>query len=192
MSPRILGRPAVPVRNWPVAPGCSRVRMTFRPMVRSPRANESGQQMYTHILIPTDGSPLAGKGLDHGLSLAKKLGSKVTILYASEPPPPYIVGSEFRTAPLIPIEEHREGAILAADEVLGEAKRVAEKMGLIVETVHTELSPPAEAIVKTASDRGCNLIVMASHGRRGLGRLLLGSQTLETVTNSPVPVLVVR
>jgi len=58
--------------------------------------------------------------------------------------------------------------------------------------VHVEGMRPAEAIVETAGDKGCNLIVMASHGRRGLGRLFLGSQTIETLTHSSVPVLVVR
>jgi nucleotide-binding universal stress UspA family protein len=147
--------------------------------------------MYSHILIPTDGSELASKGLDHGLSLARQLGSRVTILYVSEPPP-HLVGTEFRAAPVIPVEEHRERVIREADEILGEARKVAEKKGLTIETVHSERSPPAEAIVQTANDSGCDLVVMASHGRRGLRRMLLGSQTLETVTNSQVPVLVVR
>lgn len=149
--------------------------------------------MYTHILIATDGSELAQKGLDHGLSLARKLEGKVTILNVSEPVPVYAMGGEFGPAgPAIDLEAYRQGGREAARKILGEAEAAAEKAGVPAETVHVELMRPAEAIVETAKDRGCNLIVMASHGRRGLGRLFLGSQTIETLTYSPVPVLVVR
>ena len=149
--------------------------------------------MYTHILIATDGSELAQKGLDHGLSLAKRLGSKVTILNASEPMPVYAMGGEFGAAgPAIDFETFRQSGRKAADRILGKAKVAAEKFGVAAETVYIELMRPAEAIVETAKEKDCNLIVMASHGRRGLGRLFLGSQTIETLTHSPIPVLVVR
>lgn len=149
--------------------------------------------MYTHILIATDGSQLARKGLDHGLSLAKKLGGTVTILNVSEPAPVYAMGGEFGAAgPAIDFEAYRQSGEETAKRILGEAKAAADKIGVAAEAVHAELMRPAEAIVQTAKDKGCNLIVMASHGRRGLGRLFLGSQTIETLTYSPIPVLVVR
>lgn len=149
--------------------------------------------MYTHILIATDGSELAQKGLDHGLSLAKRLGSKITILNVSEPVPVYAMGGEFGAAgPAIDFETFRQSGREAADRILGKAKLAAEKFGVAAETVYVELMRPAEAIVETAKEKDCNLIVMASHGRRGLGRLFLGSQTIETLTHSPIPVLVVR
>jgi nucleotide-binding universal stress UspA family protein len=149
--------------------------------------------MYTHILIATDGSELAGKGLDHGISLARKLASKVTILNVTEPIPVYGMGSEFgMPGPVIDFEAYRQGGREAAAKILGKAKEAAERAGVAAETVHVEAMRPAEAIVETARDKDCNLIVMASHGRRGLGRLFLGSQTIETLTHSPVPVLVVR
>ena len=80
----------------------------------------------------------------------------------------------------------------AATKVLGDAKAAAARLGVDVETVHVPEAQPAEAIIATANKLQCNLIVMASHGRRGLRRLLLGSQTSEVLVSSPVPVLVVR
>lgn len=149
--------------------------------------------MYTHILIATDGSELAQKGVDHGLSLARQLGGKVTILNASEPAPVYTMGAEFgAVGTAIDLEAYRESGRQAAQRILGKAKAAAEAMGVAAEVVHVEMMRPAEAIVETAKERDCNLIVMASHGRRGLSRLFLGSQTIETLTFSPVPVLVVR
>ena len=149
--------------------------------------------MYPHILIATDGSELAQKGLDHGFSLARKLGSRVIILNVSEPVPAYAMGTEFGAmAPTIDYEAHRQAGREAGDRILRKAKEGADRLGIDAETIHVELMRPAEAIVETAKERDCNLIVMASHGRRGLGRLFLGSQTIETLTHSPVPVLVVR
>lgn len=149
--------------------------------------------MYTHILIATDGSELAQKGLDHGLSLAKILGSKVTILNVSEPIPVYALGGEFgMPAPASEYEAYRQAALEVAGKILGRAKEAADRIGVAAEVEHVEAMRPAEAIVDTAIEKSCNLIVMASHGRRGLGRLFLGSQTIETLTHSPVPVLVVR
>jgi nucleotide-binding universal stress UspA family protein len=149
--------------------------------------------MYTRILIATDGSELARKGLDHGLSLAKRLGSNVVILNVSEPIPGYAMGGDFgAVAPAIDFEAYRQGSREAAERILGKAQAAADKMGVAAKTVYVEETRPAEAIVETAKEDDCNLIVMASHGRRGLGRLFLGSQTIETLTHSPVPVLVVR
>ena len=149
--------------------------------------------MYTHILIATDGSALAQKGLDHGLSLARQLGGRVTILNVSEPIPAYAMGGEFgMPTPAIDFESWMQSGREAAAKILGKAKEAAERAGVGAETVHVEGMRPAEAIVETARDKDCNLIVMASHGRRGLGRLFLGSQTIETLTHSTVPVLVVR
>ena len=80
----------------------------------------------------------------------------------------------------------------AAAKVLADVQAAAERLGVDAETVHVPEALPAEAIIATANERHCNLIVMASHGRRGLRRLLLGSQTSEVLLSSPVPVLVVR
>lgn len=150
--------------------------------------------MYTHILIATDGSELAQRGVDHGLSLAKDLGARVTILTATEPFP--FRASAGVAAGWVPGPDdfslYEQGQKESADKLLADVKAAAERMGVTADTVHVPDLHPAEAIVQTAKAKDCNLIVMASHGRRGLGRLLLGSQTSEVVTTSTVPVLVVR
>ncbi|MBX3579795.1 MAG: universal stress protein [Rhizobiaceae bacterium] len=149
--------------------------------------------MYQHILISTDGSDLARKGVDHGLTLAKHLNAKVTLMTVTEPFP-----LEYGAVGLgwIPSQEDIDGFEAArkkaADEILGKVKAAADTMGVEASVLHVPDARPAEAIVDAAKARGCSLIVMASHGRRGLGRILLGSQTAEVVAHSPVPVLVVR
>ncbi len=149
--------------------------------------------MYSHILIPTDGSELAQKGVDHGLSLAKMHGSKVTILNVSDPFPPYSLGGEFGVVtPVTDFEGYRRSVSEHATRVLNKVKTEAAKMAISAETVFIEEMRPVEAIVDVANKRNCALIVMASHGRGGLGRLFLGSQTIEVLTHSSIPVLVVR
>ncbi|MBS3651581.1 universal stress protein [Pseudaminobacter sp. 19-2017] len=149
--------------------------------------------MYTHILIAMDGSELAQRGLDHGLSPARLIGAKVAILTVSEPIPTYALAGGLGGAGIpIDFEAYRQSGRETGERILATAKAAADMAGVAAETIYVEERRPAEAIVDTATERGCNLIVMASHGRRGLGRLFLGSQTIETLTYSKVPVLVVR
>jgi nucleotide-binding universal stress UspA family protein len=146
--------------------------------------------MYKHILLSTDGSEVAGKGVDHGLSLAKSLGAKVTVVMVTERFPMY-AGPEWIPGPTeMAAYDARQKE--AATQVLGDVKAAADRLGVDAETVHVPEAQPAEMIIATANQRQCDLIVMASHGRRGLRRLLLGSQTSEVLLSSPVPVLVVR
>jgi len=145
--------------------------------------------MYQHILISTDGSEVAQKGVDHGLTIAKGLGAKVTIVTATEPLPVY--GFDAGFGPMA-YADYSAGQKEAAEKVLAGAKEAADRLGVPVETVLLENAVPAEAIIDTAKARNCSLIAMASHGRRGLGRLVLGSVTSEVLARSPVPVLVVR
>jgi nucleotide-binding universal stress UspA family protein len=146
--------------------------------------------MYKHILISTDGSDVAQKGVDHGLTLAKGLGAKVTILTVTERMPVYY-GLDAGVAS-IAYGDYGASQKEAAQKVLAAAKAAAVKMEVKVDTVLLENAMPAEAILETAKAHGCSLIAMASHGRRGLGRLMLGSVTAEVLAHSPVPVLVVR
>ncbi|MEO9341031.1 universal stress protein [Mesorhizobium sp. SB112] len=149
--------------------------------------------MYTHILISTDGSDVAQRGVDHGLSLAKSLMAKVTVITVSEPFPFHASAAGAGWVPLPEdIPGYDEGQKKAADRLLATVREAAAKIGVSVDVLHVPDARPAEAIVETAKTEGCSLIVMASHGRRGLGRLLLGSQTAEVLAHSPVPVLVVR
>jgi nucleotide-binding universal stress UspA family protein len=147
--------------------------------------------MYTHILIPTDGSELAQNGVDHGLSLAKALGSRVTIITATEPFPVPTGGAAWGVTSA-DIASYNDGREKAAEEMMAPIKATAEKMGIQADTVHVPGARAATAILETAEQLGCNLIVMASHGRRGVKRLLLGSQAAEVVSSSTVPVLVIR
>ena len=150
--------------------------------------------MYKHILISTDGSEVAQKGLDHGLSLAKEIGAKVSVITVTESFPVYASAGAGVGAGWVPIEmaDYDKVQDEFANRVFAGAKQAAEQHGVAVETIHVRNAQPAEAILETAKAQGCDLIVMASHGRRGLGRVLLGSQTSEVVTRSPLPVLVVR
>lgn len=149
--------------------------------------------MYKLILIPTDGSECARKGVDHGLSLAKSVGAKVIIVTVTEPFPIYAgaAASAGWASPPMDTGEYEAGQRQAAEKVLADVRAAAESLGIDAETVHVLQAHPAEAIVEKANARRCGVIVMASHGRRGLRRLLLGSQTAEVLASSSVPVLVV-
>lgn len=139
--------------------------------------------MYKHMLISTDGSELAQKGVDHGLALAKSLGSTVKVITVTEPYP--LQSAATRAS-------WTEAQTKHADAALDAARNAAAKLDVKIDVVQTTQHSPAEAIVETAKELGCDLIVMASHGRRGVSRLLLGSQTAEVVHYSAIPVLVVR
>jgi len=144
--------------------------------------------MYKHILIATDGSELAGKAVTTGLTLAKALNAKVTAVNATEPWTAMVTGE---AAIAFPIEDYEKSAAENAAKVLSEVSAAAKKQALACETVHV-IDFPAEGIIATAKAGGCDLIVMSSHGRRGLARMLLGSQATRVLTLSTVPVLVCR
>jgi len=146
--------------------------------------------MYTHILISTDGSDVARKGLDQGLALAKSLGAKVTIVTVTERMPVYY-GLDAGVA-AVAYDGYGASQRDAAQKTLAAAEDAAVRLGVTADTVLLENVLPAEAILDAAKTHGCNLIAMASHGRRGLGRLVMGSVTAEVLAHSPVAVLVVR
>jgi nucleotide-binding universal stress UspA family protein len=150
--------------------------------------------MYKHILLSTDGSDVAQKGVDHGLSLARNLGARVTVIMVTErfPVPVHLgIAGGWIPGPE-EMAQYEAGQKEIAQEVLAAVVASAKKLGVPADTVHVPEAHPAEAIIEVAKARDCSLIVMASHGRRGLRKLLLGSQTLEVLAHSPVPVLVVR
>ncbi|RVD57898.1 universal stress protein [Mesorhizobium sp. M2D.F.Ca.ET.185.01.1.1] len=149
--------------------------------------------MYKKILIATDGSELAGKGVAHGLELAKGLGASVTFLNVSEAFPALAWGGAM--AGYVAADEltnYEENARKYGREVLDKCKAEADAKGVAAKGLHVENKAPAEAILEVAASEGSDLIVMASHGRRGIGRLVLGSQTAEVVSLTKIPVLVVR
>jgi nucleotide-binding universal stress UspA family protein len=145
--------------------------------------------MYKHILIATDGSELAGKAVAAGLELASRIKANVTVVTATEPWSAMMLGEPAALA--FPIEEYEKSAAENARRILSAVQDAAQKQGVACETVHVN-DFPAEAIVATAKAKGCDLIVMASHGRRGVVRALLGSQATTVLTQSTVPVLICR
>ena len=149
--------------------------------------------MYTDILLSTDGSDVARKGVKHGLALAKALNAKATVITVTEPMwVDYGGGHDSGWIPSQEEIEHFEAACRArADRVLDEARAMAEQVGISAALLRVPDAHPATAIIETAKSRGCDLIVMASHGRRGLRKLFLGSQTSEVLADGSVPVLVV-
>jgi nucleotide-binding universal stress UspA family protein len=127
--------------------------------------------MYRHILIPTDGSELAERGVAHGLALAKSVGAKVFVIYVVEPL--LAVTGDFAS-------------------VLDRAENAAREAGVPCETIQVENVPPHQAIIAAAEDRGCDIIVMSWHGRSGLSTLLIGSVTSKVLAYAKTPVLVCR
>jgi nucleotide-binding universal stress UspA family protein len=145
--------------------------------------------MYRHILIPTDGSALSQAAVEYGISLAKSVGAKATVLTVSTPFP------TFAAEPVIVTdtpELYAKRVAALVTRYLDAAKEVALVAGVSCETVHVENDHPYLAIIDTAVKRSCDLIVMASHGRRGISAIVLGNETNKVLTHSSIPVLVVR
>jgi nucleotide-binding universal stress UspA family protein len=145
--------------------------------------------MYAHILIASDGSELGGRAVEQGLALAKKLGSKVTAITVTEPWTAAVSG-EWALA--FPVEEYEKAAAANAKKILSSVSELAARVGVACETVHVQDQFPAEGIVEEAKARGCDLIVMGSHGRRGFARFVLGSQAMRVLTHTTTPMLICR
>jgi nucleotide-binding universal stress UspA family protein len=140
--------------------------------------------MYRHILIPTDGSELSEHGVAQGLALAKSLGAKVSAIFVVEPFSE--VTGRFLEAVATYVELRKEQATSALDR----AANAAKEAGVSCETIQLENAQPHQAIIAAAEDKGCDLIVMSSHGRSGLSMLLIGSVTNKVLAHAKTPVLV--
>ena len=148
--------------------------------------------MYKHILIATDGSELATKGIEHGLALAKPLGAKVTVLTVTEPLKAAAVQAAIAGGVDDPVGRYDQQIDQDMKERYKSIEQRASQYGITVDLRHEIDEFPAEAITNVAKLQGCDLIVMSSHGRRGIQKVLLGSQTSEVLVKTTVPVLVVR
>ena len=145
--------------------------------------------MFKHILLPTDGSPLSEEAMRKGIQFAKTINARVTgfcvvpklryYSYDSE------IGPEFKKQAAAAVQADVNKNLLAIEEEAKEA-------GVPCETAQEKSDQPYEAIIEAAKKRGCDLIIMASHGRRGIAGLLLGSETQKVLTHSRIPVLVHR
>ena len=145
--------------------------------------------MHRHILIATDGSELSQNAIDYGMALAKSVNAKVTVVTVSTPFHTFAVEPGMVTD--TPEQYGKRMATLAA-KYLDVAKEAALAAGVKCETMHIEHDQPYLAIIETAARQSCDLIVMASHGRRGISAIVLGSETVKVLTHSTIPVLVVR
>ncbi len=145
--------------------------------------------MYANILIATDGSELGGKAVQHGIALAKRVGAKATVLTVLEPFHTFTIDTQMiEDTPArykVRMQEH-------AEKTLGAAARAAQAADVACETVQVEHEHPYRAIIDAAESKGCDLIVMASHGRHGISAIVLGSETVKVLTHCKTPVLVHR
>jgi nucleotide-binding universal stress UspA family protein len=145
--------------------------------------------VYEHILIATDGSELASKALAQGLELGRLLNARVTVVTVIRPFPMPAYG----TLPAGPIIEAYEKATAeSAGRILASASDAAKTKRIACGTLHAKDEDTAGAVVGTAQSKGCDLIVMGSHGYRGVTRLLLGSVAMKVLTLSNTPVLICR
>jgi nucleotide-binding universal stress UspA family protein len=145
--------------------------------------------MYKHIMIPTDGSVLSEAAVKQGVALAKALQAKITGM---------TVSVNFHTFALDPLmvsdtsEQYQKDCEARASKFLGFIEQTAKGVGVPCAVEHVVADHPYEAIIETAKARECDLIFMASHGRRGMAALVLGSETVKVLTHSKIPVLVCR
>lgn len=147
--------------------------------------------MYKHILIPTDGSPLSRSAAVAGVKLAKALGAKVTAVYAAPPATPLVYKDLLPVGYVTP-ERHAAAIRKAAANYLGVVEKAAKAAGVQCKLIHTTSDFPADVILATAAKQKCDLIFIASRGRRGLARALLGSQTQKVLSQAKIAVLVSR
>jgi len=148
--------------------------------------------VYSKILVATDGSELATQAVKTGVQLASELKASLTIVSVTEPLPPIDAAAQAEIGVKDPFAKYEQVVERGALQSLAVAQQLATEAGVDCETIHVKDSYPAIGIVQTAESCSADLIVMASHGRRGLTKLLLGSVTNEVLVKSKVPVLVCR
>jgi nucleotide-binding universal stress UspA family protein len=147
--------------------------------------------MYKHLLVATDGSKLSAKAVAHAIALAQALGAKLSAFYASPdyPMPVYAEGVSYAQ---MTRKEYTARCAKEADRILNPISLKAEAAGLEFKAVHVIAAAPWEAILAAARKNKCDAIMMASHGRRGVSALLLGSETQKVLTHTTLPLIVVR
>jgi nucleotide-binding universal stress UspA family protein len=149
--------------------------------------------MYKSVLIATDGSDLSRKAIEQGVTLAKSIGASVVGITVSPTLHAFALGVGMD--PLLvteTLEQYRKTCEAHAERVLAILRDTARIAGVPYEGVHAVNDHPYDAIIATARDKQCDLIIMASHGRKGASALLLGSETTKVLTHSKIPVLVCR
>jgi nucleotide-binding universal stress UspA family protein len=147
--------------------------------------------MFKNILIPTDGSELSQKAAAQGVGLAKALGAKVTAFFAAPPATPIVYRSSLPVGYATP-GEHEQLIEKTAGEYLSYVERMAGDASVAYDGVHVTSDYPEDAILKVAHNKGCDVIVMATHGQGGLRGVFIGSVTQKILNQSKIPVLVIR
>ncbi len=147
--------------------------------------------MFKHILVPTDGSTLSTDTVERAIGFAKEISARITFLFAKPDYPVAFYGEGALIDPTTP-DKFAEMAERQAREILENCEKLARAAGVAAASVSITNDVPYEAIIDAADANGCDLIFMASHGRRGLSGLLLGSETQKVLTHSSIPVLVYR
>jgi nucleotide-binding universal stress UspA family protein len=147
--------------------------------------------MFKHILVPTDGSQLSLETVKRAVTFAREAGAKITFFFAKPDYPVVFYGEGALIDPTTP-EKFAEMADRQAQEILANASAVAKEAGVPSANTDSVSDLPYQAIIDAANNAGCDLIFMASHGRRGFSGLLLGSETQKVLTHSTIPVLVYR
>jgi nucleotide-binding universal stress UspA family protein len=147
--------------------------------------------MFKHLLIPTDGTALSARAVQAGIKLASQTGARITGYHAAEAAPTHYYGEGFAAGRAVIRELERRQQDAARKRLAGFA-RAARAAGVAFDTVVTAPRTPYEGIIAAAKARKCDAIVMASHGRRGLQGMLIGSVTNQVLSHSKIPVLVYR
>ena len=147
--------------------------------------------MFKHILVPTDGSNLSAKAIRQAVAFAKSTGARITGFYAAPNYSAQVYG-DFLPSDFVTPQEFAKQTKRTAEQYLGAIRKAADAAGVQCKVTHLLSDTPWKAIVKAAHAHKCDLIFMASHGRRGLAGLLLGSETSKVLTHTKIPVLVHR
>lgn len=148
--------------------------------------------MFTSILVPTDGGPLSRKAAAAAIKLAQQQGARIVGVHATPAFVPIMYDGIAPPPELISPAEHKKAMARFAARVLGAMEKVCQSAGVAWEGVHVPDEEPYRAVINVAKRKRCDLILMASHGRRGVAGLLLGSETQKVLTHSKTPVLVYR
>ena len=147
--------------------------------------------MYKHILIPTDGSETATKAVEAGIQFAREADAKIT-WFTALPEYQLPTQAEVMSHHSVTPDEHALRCRDKAEGIFAEPTRLARAAGVDFDTEHVQSDYPYQAIIDAAKRHGCDLIFMASHGRRGISALVHGSETREVLTHSTIPTLVYR
>ena len=145
--------------------------------------------MYRKILVATDGSDIAGKATQHAIDLAKSLKAELAAVLVTEP---YEAVAFTYADSMVDPKTYNERTKSHATDILAKVKTDAEAKGVVCQTIHKDSQWPYDGIIKAAEDCSADLIVLGSHGRRGLEGLLLGSQATKVLTHTKIATLVIR